>query len=197
MAHALTVVALFADRENAEQAVTRLVRAGFPPEHVGYLQPTDVRELRNPAKAAAEGIAAGATSGALIGGVLGAVTVGLVPLVGPALVAGALLPVVMGAVTGSSAGAVTGGLFGAAASSEEEPYFMEEIQAGRILVSVEVPDPAAEAKAAAILGESNALEVDSLGTAHLHARLRHPKSKGVEGGGQDADVSNGGIRGHQ
>src|SRR5437868_698489 len=145
MAHALTVVALFADRENAEQAVTKLVRVGFPPEHVGYLQPTDVREQRNPAKGAAEGIAAGATSGAFIGGVLGAVTVGLVPLVGPALVAGALLPVVMGAVTGSSAGAVTGGLFGAAATSEEEPYFMEEIQAGRILVSVEVPDTAAEA----------------------------------------------------
>jgi hypothetical protein len=39
MAHALTVVALFANRENAEQAVSRLVRASFPPEHVGYLEP--------------------------------------------------------------------------------------------------------------------------------------------------------------
>ena len=196
MAHALTVVALFANRENAEQAVSRLVRASFPPEHVGYLEPTNVRELRNPAKGAAEGIAAGATSGALIGGVLAAVEVG-VPGVGEALVAGALLPMVMGAVTGSYTGAVAGGLFGAAASGEGEPYFMEEIQAGRILVSVEVADRAAEARAATVLGESNALEVDSLGTAHLQARLRHPKPESVDGGGQDAQSTSGGSRAHK
>ena len=183
MAHPLTVVALFADRENAEQAVSRLVKAGFPPEHVGYLEPTDVRELRNPGRGAAEGIAAGGASGALIGGVLGALVTGLVPGVGLALVGGALVPVIMGVVTGGSTGAVAGGLLGVAASAEDEPYFMEEIQAGRILVSVEVPDEAAEAKAAALLRESNALEVDSLGTAHLHARLRHPKPESVEGGG--------------
>jgi hypothetical protein len=81
----------------------------------------------------------------------------------------------MGLVTGSSTGAVAGGLLGTAASSEDEPYFMEEIQAGRILVSVEVPDAEAEARAAALLGASQALEVDSLGTTHFHAKLRHPQ----------------------
>jgi hypothetical protein len=80
----------------------------------------------------------------------------------------------MGLVTGGATGAVSGGLLGAAAGSEEEPFFMDEIQAGRILVSVEVPDSAAEARAAAVLSESDALEVDSLGTAHLHAKLHHP-----------------------
>jgi hypothetical protein len=186
MAHPLTVVALFADRENAEQAVSKLVQAGYPPEHVGYLEPTDVREVRNPARGAAEGIAVGGASGVVIGGVLAAVATGLVPGVGVALVAGALVPVIMGVVTGGSTGAVAGGLLGAEASSEDDSYFMEEIQAGRILVSVEVPDQAAEAKAEALLRESNALEVDSLGTAHLHARLRHPKPEGVEGRGQDS-----------
>jgi hypothetical protein len=134
-----------------------------------------VQDLKNPAKGAAEGIAAGASSGAVIGGILGAVAVGLIPGVGPALVAGALVPVVMGLVTGTSVGAVAGGLLGTAASSEDEPYFMEEIQTGRILVSVEVPDTAAEAQAAALLRESEALEVDSLGTAHLQAKLHHPQ----------------------
>jgi hypothetical protein len=175
MAHELTVVALFARRDDAHHAVSSLVQAGFPAQHVGYLEPTDVQDLKNPAKGAAEGIAAGAGSGAVIGGILGAVAVGLIPGVGPALVAGALLPAVMGLVTGVSAGAVSGGLLGAAAASEDEPYFMEEIQAGRILVSAEVPDPAAEARAAALLRESEAMEVDSLGTAHLHARLHHPQ----------------------
>ena len=175
MAHALTVVALYERDEDAKHAVSSLVEAGFPAEHVGYLEPTDMPELKNPAKGAAEGIAVGAGSGAVIGGILGAVAVGLIPGVGPALVAGALVPVVMGLVTGSSTGAVAGGLLGTAASSEDEPYFMEEIQAGRILVSVEVPDAEAEARAAALLGASHALEVDSLGTTHFHAKLRHPQ----------------------
>jgi hypothetical protein len=175
MAHALTVVALFARRDDAQHAAGSLLETGFPAEHIGYLEPADVQELKNPARGAAEGIAAGASSGAIIGGVLGAVAAGLIPGVGETLVAGTLVPIVMGVVTGGSTGAVAGGLLGAAASSEDEPYFMEEIQAGRILVSVEVPDPAAEANAAALLSESEALEVDSLGTAHLHARLHHPQ----------------------
>jgi hypothetical protein len=123
-------------------------------------------------------MAIGGSSGAVIGAVLGAVSAGLVPGVGAAVVAGALVPVVMGLVTGGATGAVSGGLLGTAAGSEEEPYFMEEIQAGRVLVSVEVPDSAADEKAAAVLRESDALEVDSLGTAHLHARLHHPSAGG-------------------
>jgi hypothetical protein len=185
MAHELTVVALFVRREDAERAVRTLVQAGFPPEHVGYLEPIDVKELKNTAKGAAQGIATGATSGAVIGGVLAAVAVGLIPGVGEALVGGALVAAVMGVVTGTSAGAVAGGLVGTAASSEDEPYFMEEIQAGRILVSVEVADRGAEAKAAALLADSDPLEVDSLGTSHLHARLRHPRLDSGEGGRQD------------
>jgi hypothetical protein len=185
MAHALTAVALFARRVDAQHGVTSLLQAGFPAEHIGYLEPTDVSKLKNPAKGAAEGIAAAGSSGAIIGGILGAVAVALVPGIGEALVAGALVPVVMGIVTGGSAGAVAGGLLGTAASSEDEPYFMEEVQAGRILVSVEVPDAAAEAKAAEVLRESQAFEVDSLGTAHLHARLRHPQRDRAEGTSQD------------
>jgi hypothetical protein len=181
MAHALTTVALFTGREDAERAVRTLVEAGFPTEHVGYLEPTDVREFKNPAKGAAEGIAAGGTSGGVIGGLLAASAVGLIPGVGEALVAGALVPVLMGAVTGGSTGAVAGGLLGAEASSEDDLYFLQEIQSGRILVSVEVPDTAAEAKAAGLLAQNNALEVDSLGTAHLHARLRHPHASRSEG----------------
>ena len=36
-------------------------------------------------------------------------------------------------------------------------------------------------KAAAVLRESGALEVDSLGTTHLHARLHHPQPDRGEG----------------
>lgn len=175
MAHALTVLALFDGRESAEPAVRGLVQAGFSAEHVGYLEPRDVQQLKNAGKAFAEGILGGASSGAVIGGVLAAVAVGLIPGIGEVLVAGALLPVVMGAMTGSSTGAVAGGYLGAAAGGEEEPYFMQEVQAGRVLVSVEVPDTVCQAKAETLLTESGALEVDNLGTTHFHARLHHPE----------------------
>ncbi len=181
MAHALTVVALFSRRDDGQHAVTSLLQAGFPAEHIGFLEPTDVPELKNQAKGAAEGIAIGASSGAVIGGILGAVAVGLIPGVGAAVVAGALVPLVMGVVTGGAAGAATGGLVGPAATGEDDLYFLEEIQAGRVLVSVEVPDPPAEARASALLRENKALEVDSLGTAHLHARLRTPQPGRDEG----------------
>jgi hypothetical protein len=174
-AHAITVVGLFADREDAERAIANLIQADFSPEYIGYLEPTDIRQLKNPAEGAAKGIATGAASGAVLGALLAAVAVGLVPGLGEVLVAGALVPVVMGAVLGGSTGAVAGGLLGAEASSEDELYFMEEIQAGRILVCVEVDDQTAEEKAAEVLRRSHALEVDSLGTARLHARLRHPQ----------------------
>ncbi|PZR88878.1 MAG: hypothetical protein DLM67_19890 [Candidatus Nephthysia bennettiae] len=163
MGQALTVVAFFDRRKDAEHGVSSLVQAGFPPEQVGYLEPTEAPELKDPIRGVAGAIAIGASSGAVIGGALAAVTVGLVPGVGEALVAGALVPVLLAAVTGSSAGAVAGGLFGA----EDEPHCLKELQAGRILVSVEVADPAAEARAAALLGASNALEVDSLGQGYF------------------------------
>jgi outer membrane lipoprotein SlyB len=118
---------------------------------------------KNGVKGAAEGIVAGATSGAIIGGIIATAVIGLVPGIGPALVAGAL------------SGAFVGGLIGGEADSEEEPYFMQEVKSGRILVSVQVADE--ERGASAVLRDSAALEVDSLGPATLHARLHHPAAR--------------------
>jgi hypothetical protein len=179
MAHERTVVALFARREDAHQAITRLIESGIRPEHIGYLEPVDERELKNPGKGAAEGIALGATSGAVIGGVVAAAVVALVPGVGPALIGGALLPVALGVVGGAATGGVAGGLFGVDLSTEDEPYFMQEVQSGRILVSAEVEGEEAEVKR--LLSKSGALEVDSLGTTTLHAKLRHPPSNDAKG----------------
>jgi hypothetical protein len=179
MAHARIVVALFARRDDARQAITKLIESGISPEHIGYLEPLDEHEMKNPAKGAAEGIAVGGTSGAVIGGVIAAAAVGLIPGVGPALIGGALLPVVMSSVGGAATGAVAGGLLGADLGGEGELYFMEEVQSGRILVSVEVEG--GETEVATLLSESGAFEVSRLGTATLHARLHHPPSKGAKG----------------
>src|SRR2546428_5706880 len=166
-------MALFARSKDAERAITKLLKFGIRSEQIGFLEPIDVGEERNGVKGAAEGIAAGATSGAIIGEILAAAAIGLVPGVGPAFVAGALLPALLaGPLAGAVSGAVVGGLIGAELDSEEEPYFMQEVKAGRILVSVEVANE--EGGAATVLRDSSALEVDNLGTATLHTRLRHP-----------------------
>jgi hypothetical protein len=184
MAHGKTVVALYARREEAERAISSLLESGIAPERIGYLEPVDERQLKDPGKGAAEGIAVGATSGAVIGGLLGAAIVSLIPGVGPALAAGALLPVVMASFTGAATGAVGGLLVGTDLASDEEPYFLQEVQAGRLLVSVEVEGE--EEGVVALLRDSGALEVDRLGTATLHARLRHPQPDGGESAGGQA-----------
>jgi hypothetical protein len=173
MAREKTVVALFARREDAHEAIAKLIESRISIEHIGYLEPLDEKDLKNPGKAAGEGIAVGGTSGAVAGAVLAAAVVALIPGVGPALVAGSLLPIVIGLGTlgGAATGAVAGGLAGAE-SSEEEPYFMQEVQTGRVLVSVEVES--GEADVEKLLSDTGAFEVDRLGTATLHAQLRRP-----------------------
>src|SRR5258708_10408457 len=93
MAHEQTVVALFARSEDARHAIARLLESGIHAEHIGYLEPLDEKDLKNPAKGAAEGMAAGAGAGL----VLAAAAVALIPGLRPAFVSGAPLPVVVGA----------------------------------------------------------------------------------------------------
>src|SRR5260370_39311041 len=132
------------------------------PDRIGYLDPVDEQNLTNPGTTAGKGIAAGAASGAVIGGLLAAAAVALIPGVGPGLVGGALLPVGLGTVGGAAGGGTMGGLLGAE-SSEEEPYFMQEVQSGRILVSAEAQGD--ETGTEELLMNSGAPDVDRLRAA--------------------------------
>jgi hypothetical protein len=172
MEHERTVVALFKRREDAEQAIASLVKASFSPEQIGYLEATEVPKVKDSTKGAVEGMGVGATSEADIGGVLAAGTIRVIPGLGPAMVAGSLLPVMAGAVTGAVAGEEIGGLLSAQLDGGQEPYFMEEVRAGRILVTVGTDQ---EEEATALLRDNAPIKVDSLGTATLQARLRHPQ----------------------
>jgi len=89
MASDRTVVALFARSEDAHRAINKLIDSGVSPDRIGYLEPVDEQDMKNPGTTAGKGIAAGAASGAVIGGLLAAAAVALIPAVGPALVGGA------------------------------------------------------------------------------------------------------------
>ena len=163
-----TVVALFGDPADAHESVSRLLDLGLAPEEIGVLEPADVRSHRNPAKRGLKAVLLGASAGVVAGGLLGAFAVGL-PDVG-----GAILAAVVGIALGGYAGAILGDFFGNDSGGEDETYFIEEIQAGRVLVSAEVIDREGETRALSVLQESNALEVDSLGSRLLRAQVHHP-----------------------
>ena len=107
-----TVVGLFRNRADAEQAITDLKDAGFTREQIG-IAIKDRGEQRELADASdttpAKGAAAGAVTGGLVGGIIGLLGSLLVPGLGPIVVGGVLESVLVGA----GAGAATGGIIGA------------------------------------------------------------------------------------
>jgi hypothetical protein len=161
-----TVIALFATRGDADQGITRLMNVGVEPGHIGLLEPRDAP--RHTGRRQSIGVVLGGLAGAIVGGVFGAYALGLTGL-GWTLVAA-----VTGIAIGSYVAALFGSFFGGDGGHPDEPYFVRAIQDGRILVSAEVPDRAGENSAVAVLHESSALEVDSLGTGHLRLQFRHP-----------------------
>jgi hypothetical protein len=110
-----------------------------------------------------------AIAAGVVGGSMGAF------LVGQASVVLAILGAVTGIGIGAYVGAVLGGLFvGDEDVALGVPYFLRQVQVGRTLVSAEVPDGEGEARAAAVLHGSNALEVAIMEATELRARVHRP-----------------------
>jgi hypothetical protein len=149
-----TVVGVFDDRTDAEQALTALKAADFQPHQI------DVAALHTPA---AQGVdnAAGehaanrvdGTTGILAGGLLGgltgwflAVSTVAVPGLGALVAAGALV----GALGGAGIGAATGGLIGYlidhGLTQTEAHYYHERVKHGAALVVVRAEGRVGEAQ---------------------------------------------------
>jgi hypothetical protein len=151
-----TVVGVFDNHTAAQQALTALRQAGFSESQLGVVAPgvelkasrsgaTDADDERGAVRGAAIGAATGATAGAAAG-VLTMVS-GLIPVIGP-VVAGGALAVLLGSI---AAGAATGGLVGALMgmdiTEDEARHYEEQVQGGRVLVTVRAGDRAEEAAA--------------------------------------------------
>ncbi len=160
-----TVVALFANRGDADQGITRLLNVGVAPDQIGLLEPAD--EPKNPALGGTLRMAAGAVLGAIIGGATGTFVIGF----------SSIIWAIVAATTGIAFGGYGGALIASFFTDDggaDEPYFVRAIEDGRILVSVEVPERVGESMAAAVLHEARAVEVNSIGTGRLRLHLRHP-----------------------
>lgn len=159
-----TVVAMFATRGDADQSVTRLMNVGFPSEDIGVLEQADVKRFKKPAKRQVNWSFVGAVVTAFMGGLMGAFV--SLPDIFFMIVAS-----VGGIGLGAYAGGIVGGLFGGEDGSPDEPFFLQQLRAGRILVSAQVPDRDGEVRAAAVLYESRALRVDSVVDTGLRASV--------------------------
>jgi hypothetical protein len=153
-----TVVGLFRNRGDAEQAISDLKDAGFTREQVGIAikDRADQRDLPGSTETspAGKGAAAGAVSGGLVGGIIGLLGSLLIPGLGPIVVGGVLESVLVGAGAGLATGGLIGGLMGLGVSEEDAKHFDTGFRGGGTLVTVDAGARVDEAQR--ILGSRNA-----------------------------------------
>lgn len=137
-----TVVGLFRNQVDAEQAISRLRQEGFSENQIGVAMRDrgQQKELMEGSGAqAAEGAAAGAIGGGVLGGVVGLLAgVGAlaIPGIGPIIAGGALASTLAGAGIGAAAGGILGALVGMGVPEEDARHFEEGFKAGGVLVTV-------------------------------------------------------------
>ncbi len=169
-------IGLFNSREDAERSLRRLqTDMSLGSSDVSYIyrntdgdvQEVETDDLTTPK--AGEGAVSGAMLGGTIGGLAGLATVvGLIPVIGPIFAAGPLIAalgiggaagtVAAGAATGAAAGGLIGGLMNLGVSEERAKVYMDRVQAGDILVSVNADE---EVDVATVLLESGASQVET------------------------------------
>jgi hypothetical protein len=147
------IIGLFSDRGAAERAYQSLFDYGYSHDEITVVLTDEARKLHFPPveteiedktlKGLGAGAIIGGGVGALIGVIAGLGTSLVVPTLG-IVVAGPLVAGLTGAGTGGVAGGLIGALVGAGIREEKARFYAEEIDQGKILISV-VPHSETEA----------------------------------------------------
>ena len=137
-----TVVGVFPDREVASGALISLTAAGFSRDHIGIVSKDEKLHTIATDESADSPEANGAITGAVTGLGLGAlaglgVLSGVIPVIGPAIAAGTLGVVLSNAAAGAGIAGVVGALVGAGVPHEDAHYYQTEIEAGRLIMTVD------------------------------------------------------------
>lgn len=149
-----TILGIFHDREQANQALDSLHHKKFEAEQISIItkdaevyHTSEGNRADNVAEGTASGIATGGTLGALAGlligiGALAIPGIGAVLIGGPLAAAlgltGAAATTVSGAVTGALAGGLVGALVGLGLPEHEAMEYEEDIRQGAVLLAVNV-----------------------------------------------------------
>jgi len=150
-----TVVGVFTDQSDAQDALNELKSAGFTPDQVSVVA-KDTRETKTMVEgsdlegAETSGMGAGALLGGLTGGIAGwLVGIGAlaIPGIGPIVAAGALATTLGGAAVGAVAGGLIGALVDAGIPEEDARAYETHVREGRILITAQATT-AAQAQSA-------------------------------------------------
>lgn len=142
-----TLVGVFSNRKNAQEAVEDLFNAGFGQENVGFVAKKKLEHVDDSAGASESGAAAGVAVGALGGAAIGAgIAAGVIPVIGPILAIGTLGTVLLNAAGGAAALGIAGALAGWGVGEEDARYYESEVGKGKYLVTVEASHRLTEAQ---------------------------------------------------
>lgn len=170
-----TIVGVFKNRDDAEQAINKLDIEGFKARDISIIMKdraigTEMTKETG-ASSVAEGAVSGATTGAVVGGLAGLLTAFAIPGLGAFLIggpvitalglSGAAATTVSGVATGAVAGGILGALMGFGLPKEQAQMYKERIQAGAILLAIPAHE-GAEAIVKTILNDFGAQDVTSV-----------------------------------
>src|SRR3954451_3813338 len=160
-----TVVAVFDDRSDAQDAINALRDAGFMEDDIS-IRARDRDTAGRLAEDTGAEVAAGAATGALAGGLLGGVAgwlIGIgalaIPGVGPIIAAGPLAAALGGAALGATGGGIIGALTGVGVPEDEARYYNGEFTRGALVVTCQAQGRYDEARS--VLGEHGGPEAQS------------------------------------
>jgi hypothetical protein len=169
MAKNTAVYGIYRDRVHAEEAVDRLIGAGFRVEDISVLLPENLGNKDFAAEKhtkAPEGTATGVTAGGVLGGTLG-LLVGIgalaIPGLGPFIAAGPIMATLAGIGAGGIVGGVVGALVGMGIPEYEAKRYEGRLQRGGILMSVHCDNSDWVSRAKELMSETGAEDISSTG----------------------------------
>jgi uncharacterized protein (TIGR02271 family) len=161
-----TVVGFFNDMSYIDSVVQDLEKAGIRRDQISVVAGDSAGKYKDHTSgsgAVGSGATGGAGTGAAIGGGLGLIA-GLaalaIPGVGPVVAVGPIAAALTGAGVGAAAGGIIGGLRHMGMSHKEAHYYAEGIRRGGVLVSVETDDDEMANRAADIMDDHGAEDIE-------------------------------------
>src|ERR1700737_3274245 len=165
------VFGIYKTRAQAEQAVDRLLAAGFSNNDISVLMPdtTSSKEFAHEKSTKApEGAATGVATGGVVGGTLGLLAgIGAlaIPGVGPLIAAGPIMGALAGLGVGGAVGGLIGALVGMGIPEYEAKRYEGRIKEGGVLLSVHCDTAEEITRAKDLLKQTGAQEISSSGEA--------------------------------
>jgi hypothetical protein len=146
-----TVVGLIDGENHVQAAINDLLKAGFDRRDIGLIAPHVRGESESVLSTTRTGLALGAAAAVLLGG-----AAILIPGIGTATVTGPLLAI---PALGTLVGGLVGALTASGVSENDAHFYAEGVRRGGLLVTVRAQSPKQAARAAQILEENGAVDV--------------------------------------